>query len=378
MGDADGRTRTAPAQEHRYPCERCGADLRYQPGSPDLVCDFCGHRQTVEPSGRDRLEQMDEIDLGPALADHLPPALIEESRVTQCPNCGARFEFDPAVHAGECPFCATPVVADTGIDRHIKPQALLPFKLTEDTAREALSRWLGGLWFAPNGVKDYARKGRRMQGIYTPFWTFDADTRSSYTGQRGDHYYESRTVSDGKGGTRTQRVQKTRWRPASGRVSRHFDDVVVLASTALPRGYVDSLQPWDLTALEPYRPDYLAGFRAEAYTVVLKDGHVIARGVMEGVIAQDIRRDIGGDVQRISSVNTGWSEETFKHILLPLWLAAYKFRGKSFRLIVNGQTGEVQGERPWSWVKITLAIIAAAIVAGVAYYVYEMQGGGVF
>jgi DNA-directed RNA polymerase subunit RPC12/RpoP len=378
MSDMDGSARTKPAQEHRYPCEQCGADLRYDPGSPELVCDYCGHRQTVKPAGRDRLAAMDEIDLEAGLSQELPSALIEESRVTQCPNCGARFEFDPAVHAAECPFCATPVVADTGIDRHIKPQALLPFKLTEDAARTALSRWLGRLWFAPNGVQEYARKGRRMTGIYTPFWTFDADTRSSYTGMRGDHYYESRTVSDGKGGTRTQRVQKTRWRPASGRVARHFDDVVVLASNSLPRSYVDSLQPWDLSELEPYTPDFLAGFRAEGYTVVLKDGHRIARGVMEGVIVQDVRRDIGGDVQKIASLDTRWSDETFKHILLPLWLAAYKFRGRSFRFIVNGQTGEVQGERPWSWIKITIAVVLAAIAAGIGYYLYELQqqGGG--
>jgi DNA-directed RNA polymerase subunit RPC12/RpoP len=374
VSDTDGSRHAAPAEEHRYPCENCGADLRFDPGSPELVCDYCGHRQAVKPAGRDRLATMEEIDLGPALADHLPPVLIEESRVTQCPNCGARFEFDPAVHAAECPFCATPVVADTGIDRHIKPQALLPFQLSEDAARDALSRWLGSLWFAPNGVREYARKGRRMQGIYTPFWTFDADTRSRYTGMRGDHYYESRTVSDGKGGTRTEQVQKTRWTPASGRVARHFDDVVVLASASLPRGYVDDLQPWDLTALEPYRPDFLAGFRAEGYTVGLKDGHGIGRGVMEGVILQDVRRDIGGDVQRVNSVDTSWSDETFKHILLPLWLAAYKFRGRSFRFIVNGQTGEVQGERPWSWVKITIAVILAAAAIGAFVYFQQNQG----
>ena len=85
--------------------------------------------------------------------------------------------------------------------------------------------------------------------------------------------------------------------------------------------------------------------RAEGYTVGLKEGHQIGRSVMTGVIEQDVRRDIGGDVQRISSLDTNWSAETFKHILLPLWLAAYKFRGRSFRFIVNGQTGEVQGER---------------------------------
>lgn len=377
-GSDAGGGAAAPAEEHRYPCEQCGADLRFAPGQTTLVCDYCGHSQTVAPAGRDRLASMEEIALEPALRDALPPSLMEQTRATQCPNCGARFELDPAVHAAECPFCATPVVADTGVERHIKPQALLPFQITEEEARSALSRWLGRLWFAPNGVQEYARRGRRMAGIYTPFWTFDADTRSRYTGMRGDHYYESRTVRDRKGGTRTKQVRKTRWRPASGRVARHFDDVVVLASTSLPRGHVDNLEPWDLSALEPYRPDFLAGFRAEGYTVDLADGHKIGRERMTRVIEQDVRRDIGGDVQKITTLDTNWSAETFKHILLPLWLAAYKFRGKSYRFVVNGQTGEVKGERPWSWVKIAIAAILAAVIIGILIYLQQMQerGGG--
>ncbi len=370
--------RPAPAETHRYPCENCGADLRFSPGQTQLVCDYCGHTQTVAPAGRAQLAAMSELDLRRALADHLPAELFEETRATRCPNCGAEVEFDPAVHSAECPFCATPVVADTGTSRHLKPQAVLPFRITETEAREALTHWLGRLWFAPNGVRDYARKGRRMTGIYTPFWTFDADTRSRYRGRRGDHYYESRTVRDGKGGTRTERVQKTRWTPVSGRTSRHFDDVVVLASRALPRGHVDSLQPWDLSDLRPYSPDYLAGFRAEGYTIDLPQGHEIARKVMDRVIEQDVRRAIGGDVQRIDSIDTDLSDEKFKHILLPLWLAAYRFRGKSYRFIVNGQTGEVQGERPWSAWKILAAILVAALVAAAVAYVAQLQDQGGF
>lgn len=368
--------RSVPAEAHRYPCEQCGADLRFTPGAASLACDYCGHTQKVAPAGRDRLAQLAEIDYNRAEHNQLPSSLIEETRVLSCTNCGAQVEFDPAVHSAECPFCATPVVTDTGLHRHIKPQGVIAFQLSEDEARAALSRWLGRLWFAPNGVKEYARKGRKMQGIYTPFWTYDADTRSHYSGARGDYYYETKTVRvmvDGRHETRQQRVRKIRWTRVSGRVSRHFDDVVVLASTSLPRGYVDSLEPWDLSQLEPYRPDFLAGFRAEGYTISVNDGHQIARQRMDQVIRNDVRRDIGGDQQRITSVRTNASDETFKHILLPLWLAAYKFRGKSYRFMVNGQTGEVQGERPWSAFKIAIAIlIVIALIAG-AFYVSELQ-----
>ena len=310
-----------------------------------------------------------ELDFKAALDARLPEAEIEETRVLTCPNCAAQVEFDADTHASECPFCATPVVTDTGTHRHIKPRGLLPFALDERAGRTAMTDWLGSLWFAPNGLQEYARKGRKLNGIYVPYWTFDADTKSSYRGERGTVYYETRTVMrDGK--QTTQRVQKIRWRAKSGRVARFFDDVLVLASKSLPKKYTDNLQPWDLSALEPYSPEFLAGFRAEAYTVELDQGYHEARAHMDRVIERDVRFDIGGDRQRVHDVDTAVSDVTFKHILLPVWMAAYKYKSKTYRFVVNGRTGRVQGERPYSAMKITIAVIAGLIVAaGVGYLI---------
>ncbi|WP_146585138.1 TFIIB-type zinc finger domain-containing protein [Puniceibacterium confluentis] len=362
----------APAQEHRFPCDNCGSEMRFDPGRGLLICDHCGNTEQVTGTAGPWDGGIKELDFRRALDNLLPLQELEETRVTTCPNCGAQVEFDPDVHATECPFCATPVVADTGTHRHIKPRGVLPFELDEPRARQAMTDWLGGLWFAPNGLTDYARKGRRMQGIYVPYWTYDADTKSSYRGERGTVYYETRTVMrDGK--RQTQQVQKVRWRPASGRVARFFDDVLVLASTSLPKRFTDALQPWDLTRMEPYRPEFLAGFRAEGYTVDLDVGFTEARGLMDQQIARDVKFDIGGDRQRIHSVDTDVSAITFKHVLLPVWLAAYKYRGKSYRFVVNGQTGRVQGERPWSTWKIALAVIVGLIVAAGVGYVVAMN-----
>ena len=241
--------------------------------------------------------------------------------------------------------------------------------MDERASRGALGDWLGGLWFAPNGVKQYARKGRKLQGIYVPYWTYDADTKSRYSGQRGTVYYETRTVMrDGK--SVQQRVQKIRWRSVSGRVARFFDDVLVLASTSLPKRFTDALGPWDLSELDPYRPEYLAGFRAEGYTVELPDGYQEARAYMDRIIERDVKFDIGGDRQRVSDIDTSISDVTFKHILLPVWMAAYKYRGKTFRFVINGRTGRVQGERPYSAWKIIFAVITVAIIAaGVGYLI---------
>lgn len=359
-------------EDHRFPCDTCGSDLRFVPGEGKLVCDHCGNVEVIEDDGPVQ-GAIRELDFRAGLDAALPNAEMEESRGVKCDNCGALFEFDPATHAAECPFCATPVVSDTGVNRHIKPRGLLPFAQDEKTARTAMTDWLGSLWFAPNGLQEYARKGRRMDGIYVPYWTFDADTRSDYRGARGTIYYETkRVMRDGKWETR--RVQKTRWRNVSGVVSRFFDDVLILGSASLPRTYTDGLEPWDLHALEPYRPEYLAGFRAEGYTIDLEDSFHRARAKMNKIIARDVRFDIGGDRQRVHDINTQISNITFKHILLPVWLAAYKYRGKTYRFVVNGRTGRVQGERPYSTIKIAIAVTLGLIVAGiVGYFVAQNQ-----
>ncbi len=370
---SDIPTDTPPAQ-HRFPCDQCGAALRFAPQEGRLVCDHCGNTQDVAHAPTAERAHIKELDYERAIARQLPPEAIEETRVLKCPNCAAEVEFDAGSHAAQCPFCATPIVTDTGIHRHIKPRALLPFALDERSARAAMTDWLGRLWFAPGGLKDYARKGRRMQGIYVPYWTFDADTKSTYQGERGTVYYETQTVM--RDGKRQQvKVAKVRWNSVSGRVARWFDDVLVLASRSLPKAYTDGLEPWDLSALEPYSPEYLAGFRAEGYSVDLQEGFTQARIRIDATILRDVKFDIGGDRQRVHDIDTTISDVTFKHILLPVWLAAYKYRGKTYRFVVNGRTGRVQGERPWSAWKIAFALLIGALIAAAIGYGVAVNEG---
>jgi len=345
--------------------------MRFDPAGGQLICDHCGHTDQIGAGPWSRSEAVRELDYKSALASSLTESAAEtqETRISTCPNCGARVEFDPAIHATECPFCATPVVVGTGAERLIKPRAVVPFALDEGAARQAMTGWLGSLRFAPGGLKDYARKGRKMSGVYTPCWTFDADTASRYRGQRGIVYYETRTVTR-NGKTQSMQVPRVHWTPVSGKVARFFDDVLVVASTALPERFRNGIAGWDLTLLEPYQPEYLAGFRAEAYTVGIKDAYGEARATMDRQILRDVKFDIGGDRQQVSEVETTVRNVTYKHILVPVWLAAYKYRGKSYRFAVNGQSGQVTGDRPWSAWKIALAVLAAAILAAAAGYLY--------
>lgn len=355
--------------EHRFPCAQCGASLRFAPGQPRLTCEYCGHEQAIpQIDDATRVQVLHSLDYHEAVANTLPSSQIEETRVAHCDTCGADVQFEPNVHSAECPFCASPVVTDTGTHRHIKPQAILPFRLTEADAKERMRKWLSGLWFAPGGLAKYARASGRLNGLYLPYWAFDVATASRYSGQRGDYYYVTVRGSDGK----SRQERRTRWRAASGRVSRTFLDLLVLASTSLPERFSRRLEPWTLADLQLYSPDYLSGFRAEGYSVELAQGFDIAKGVMEEAIRADIRRDIGGDEQRIDFMDTAYADERFKHLLLPIWMAAYRYRGKSYRFVVNAQTGRVQGERPWSVPKIIGAIGLVLVLLGVAFWLAEL------
>lgn len=365
----------APGAEasHRFPCPACGSDLRFDPARQGLSCQHCGHAEALEG----RRGALEELDLRAVAGKALPAGAMEDIRVAQCASCGAEIEYDAALHARECPFCASPLVSGTGAQRHIKPQAQLPFLVSEAEARAAMARWLGRLWFAPNDLQRFARADRALTGVYAPYWTYDAETETDYTGQRGVVRYETRQVPmtvNGKRRMTAQQVAKVDWYPARGRVARVFDDVLVLGSRSLPKRYTDAIAPWDLSALVPYDPRYLAGFRAEGYTVDVEEGYGEARGIMNATIEADVRRDIGGDQQRIARLETKVGRLTFKHVLLPVWLAAFRYRGKSYRFVVNGRTGAVEGERPWSAIKIAAAVILGVLLALALAWLQISQG----
>ncbi len=370
MSDA---TETVTVQKQEFACENCGATLAFAPGTDTLQCQYCGHENQIAGAAQPALVQ--EHDFLEGLEKASEGATTQITKTVKCSNCAAEFTFDPNLHADECPFCGTTIVTDTDDTRTIKPNLLLPFKLTEPEARERVRRWIKGLWFAPNKAKQYARTQGKLSGMYVPYWTYDSGTNSRYSGERGIDYQEQipyTTTVNGQTVTKTRTVTKTHWTPVSGRVSRDFDDVLVLASHTLPPKYTDALEPWDLENLTGYANDYLAGFRSEIYQVDLKNGFDAARGKMAPVIRADVRRDIGGDRQRIHNLNTQYYDISYKHVLLPVWMAAYRYGDKVFRFVVNGRTGEVQGERPYSAVKIALAAIGAIIVIGGAVWLFSV------
>ena len=348
---------------NQFPCGQCGAMLKYKPGTQLQVCDYCSHENEIAKKD----EVIREYNFHQALRElaHAKPAKVIDQ--SHCNSCGANFKLASSLHAGECPFCGTDVVITQHNNELISPKSLLPFLIAQEEAREKFRRWLDSLWFAPSQVKKYARDDAKLIGVYLPYWTYDSETETQYTGARGDTYYVEQRVSfiqDGRRVSRIQRVPKIRWTNAQGYVSRFFDDVLIGASLSLPRQILDHLHPWDLDQLVPYDEKYISGFQSEVYQVGLDEGFDRAKRIMDGIINRDIAFDIGGDHQRIYQTKTGHGDTTYKHCLLPIWSAAFLYRDRSYRFVINGRTGQVQGERPYSFWKIAFAVIAGVIVIG--------------
>lgn len=365
QSDVAGRT-TDEGKGRMFPCEGCGADLHFDIGQQQLKCPYCGFVKQIElREDADIREQDLESMLSRVQAQHDAGHIDDQpgDLEVRCDKCGGTVVFTGTLTSSECPYCGAPIQREkihTATQR-IPVDGVLPFMVDEPTARRKLADWISSRWFAPNEFLKRGAEGR-FNGVYLPYWTFDAMTFNVYRGERGENY----TVTVGSGNNRRTET-RTRWYDAHGNFQRFFDDVLVVATTGLPREYILGLEPWPLAKCLPFTQQVLAGYLARTYDVPLEAGFDDAKQRVKDAIEIDVRQRIGGDKQRIHVLNSRLDALTFKHILLPVWMLAYRYHGQPYRVFINAGTGEVQGERPYSWIKITLttvAIAAAALVAG--------------
>jgi hypothetical protein len=348
-----------------FACAACGAPMAFDPARSALACAACGQvRALPEPTADAQAQALREQDYLAALRRLAAREPALEARVVDCPSCGAQTRFEGHVVGDRCAFCATPLLLDQAhVERLIRPQAVLPFALDKTAAQRVFAQWVGSRWFAPNALKATVRAADGVKGVYMPWWTYDAATVTTYRGERGVHrrVAEVRPNATAQGGVPTTRVV-TDWSPAAGAVAVPFDDLLVAGSPSVPPHLARVLDRWALDRLRPPADELLAGFSVEVYRHGLEDGFGQARTAMTPVIDAAIARDIGGDAQRIHARQTVVDEIRFKHLLMPVWIGSYRFNGKPYQIVVNGQSGEVEGDRPWSALKIALAVVAALIV----------------
>ncbi len=350
--------KTIPQEsELKKPCINCGAELLYAPGTTELKCEYCSYTQEITPSENG----FEELELKPYLDELGSQSHSEEITMLHCKNCGAHQHIEEHYKSLHCVYCSMPlIVEDMYKEDWIFPGAVLPFQIDQKKAHAIFKKWVSGLWFAPNNLKKAAIDPQNTKGLYLPFWTFDAQLFATYTGQRGDYYYVSvpyTTTVNGKTVTRTRQERRTRWSPASGTINGFVDDTLIKASRQRSGVIPSKIARWDLKKLQPFDSSYLAGFVTEKYTIPLKEGHLESNKEARKIADRWARRDIGGDTQRITSITMNLSNETFKHILLPVYISAYRFKGKRYNFFVNGQSGALSGQRPYSFWKIFFLVI---------------------
>ena len=346
----------------KYPCSACGAQAQWNPARQLLVCPFCG---TAAPFTIDAATgAIEELDLAKALRELPDDARGWQAakRTVQCQSCQAVSVFDPERVGQNCDFCGSPALVDyEEIKAPIRPQSLLPFTVTESSVREQIRKWYASKWLAPNKLKSKALVDR-VHGVYIPYWTFDAHVVCPWEAEAGHYYYETETYYD-KGQRRTRQVRKTRWVPASGEVGHFFDDEPVPGTKGISHGLLNEVEPFPFQELKPYDKAFVSGFVVEHYQIVLFDAAQRSQEQMNGKVRDLCAAQIPGDTYRNLVIHPVYSGQTFKHILVPVWLLTYNFRARAFQVVINGVTGRIAGEYPKSFWKILFLVIVAIAVA---------------
>jgi DNA-directed RNA polymerase subunit RPC12/RpoP len=351
--------------QKKYSCPACGGEAQWNPAKQALVCVYCG---TVSPAKLDEdTGGIEEHNLVAALRD-----IPDEGRGWQaekvsvkCQSCQAISVFDAGRVGQRCEFCGSgALVPFEQTKAPIKPESLLAFKVAESAVRDKIHDWYRSRWFAPNLLKSDAHTDT-VKGFYLPYWTFDAQVHGDWTAESGYYYYEEESYRDSNGREQTRRVQKTRWEPSSGMMDNFFDDELVPASKGVPPELLRKIEPFPTHELVKYDPGFLSGWIVEQYQIDLVTAAQLARDRMEKEMRALCGKQVPGDTYRGLRVACDFSAQTFKHILVPVWLLTYNYGTRNFQVVINGYTGVIAGKYPLSWIKVTLAVICALILLAI-------------
>lgn len=361
----DGITVYAPAPRvepnanaQNFKCPNCGATTAFDPHSGSVTCSNCGSVYAIHAERVGTRANEYEFTL-----DALNSALRgwgSTRRDVHCENCGATTSVAPTELATTCPFCGSNrVAARTGVPDAFRPRFLIPFKIERGQCAELARGWLKHGWLYPRDLVNAAR-GAQFTGIYLAFWTFSAEANATWRAEVGyertERYFQ---VESAKFKTRTV----IEWRWEQGKVRRTFENQLGNATTHLPARLVRRLEPFDLNALVTYDPSYLAGWRAASYDIPLNDAWDAARGQMREQTRQTALGDIHSRYVRNFAMNAAFDDEVWRLILLPVFITTYRFRDRTYQLVINGQTGKAAGDKPVAWVRIWL-LVGALITPG--------------
>lgn len=346
-------------------CPSCGGTLDFNPETGELVCVYCGAEVDIEDDEKERaaeisLEKSDltkNCDWG------------EEKRTVVCKSCGAETVYSAETVSGECPYCGSNQVMEAGGEDIMAPGGVCPFTVTRENASLRFSSWIKGKLFCSKAAKDAAKAGK-INGIYLPYWTFDSDTHTNYTAKYG----RERVVRKGK-----ETHVRIDWYHTSGTYDEFINDELVCATKNHDKAMLSGIEPFDTENNLAYKPEYLAGFVSERYSVGIDDAWGTAKENIHSRIDRAVEHKVERDhhTSHVSGVRTKtkFYNVTYKYLLLPVWMSSFNYNGKNYRFMVNGRTGKVSGKYPVSPLRVTIAVLLGISAALLLAYLF-MQGSG--
>lgn len=348
------------------PCPSCGSELHYSAEAQKIVCDYCGYQEEIDRS-KDKIIEQSLAAVASGLKDLVPEKVGK--KVFDCQNCGAKLMVEEEQVKVRCTFCASENVNLEAFDHQlIQPIGIIPFYISRTEAEKLFLNWVKKGWFHPSRLKRFAAI-ETLHGIYVPFWTYDAHTLSDWSGEAGYHYYETKMVRV-NGKMQPKRVRKTRWEHHRGTLSHFFDDILVNASGGLTQDVAERFMPYRLEEMVNYDPRLLVSWEGEIYKLEVEQGYRVADEIMDSRIRQMCSAQLGGDTQRNLRISTQKEKQTFKHIILPLWICSYTYYNKDYQFYINGQTGKIYGKKPLSALKIVLFILfIMLLIAAIVFIV---------
>lgn len=340
-------------QRTTFKCPQCGATTAYDVAAGGVACEHCGY--VAQAASATVGQAAEEFEFTLETLSKAAHGWGVERKELHCDACGANITLAEGALSATCPFCASNKVAvRAATGDQLRPRVLIPFKITPGDLRPRVSKWLGQGWFHPQGLATAAGVDRFI-GIYLPFWTFDARMDTDWKAEIGHERQESYYDSDAKE-WKTRTVVDWRWE--SGSVTVPIDDWLVPGTLRVSNRLLQKLYPFQMSDLVEYAPDYLAGWQAQTYDVNLPQAWETGKTAMREHAREAAHENAKSRTGRVRNfgMTADFADESWRFILLPVYVAAYSFESKVYQVMVNGQSGGVAGQKPVAWWKIWTAL----------------------
>jgi DNA-directed RNA polymerase subunit RPC12/RpoP len=344
-----------------FKCPQCGATTAFSAADGGLTCAYCGYFEApqVETVGKNA----QKFEFTVETMQRASHGWGTSRKALVCQNCGAQTTVPEKMMTYSCAFCGSNKVIQKQADQnHLRPRFLIPFMLEPDQCLIITQEWIGSSWMTPAKLRQ-ASQLNNFNGVYLPYWTFDSTTRAAWKAQVG-HIETERYFSDGKWKTR----QVTVWRWESGKAQLDINDLIIPGTSRLSQKLIQETKSYSLEALVPYEPKFLAGLQASNYDIGLEEAWEIGRKEIRDQTRQACLSQTSTHRVRNFSMSMDFADETWRYILLPVYLNTYIYEHKTYQMMINAQTGAISGQRPVDWRKIWIAIaliLSPGIILGI-------------